>query len=168
MTGTFGTARWLKAHWFAGAAALVILGDWVFAQSEDWRASAYGEPAILADLILLLPLLHFLCYRPAGRALALRGLALACAGVWIAGHLVPRPAQQLLHWLEPLRWVAVAALMAGELALVIVLIRAVIGGADAASEVEARARRDGLPEWAIRALVWEARLWQRLFAWRRR
>jgi len=151
-------------HWFVKASLLVVAGD--VAAIRLWPETS--ELGVILDVTLLVPLLYLLCYRPGPRAGALRVVALACLGIWLASHLVPADAQQLPPWLEPLRWAGLGLLILVEIKVVWLMIRAVLGRGDAGQSVDAMAQAEGLPRWAARLMAWEARLWQALVGWFRR
>jgi hypothetical protein len=60
----------------------------------------------------VLPLLWWwLQPAPRGRAAGFGALAIALAGIWIGGWLLPDENKQVWLWLEPLRWVVIGALL---------------------------------------------------------
>jgi hypothetical protein len=130
-------------------------------------AAALPEAAVLFDLCLFIPALHFLCYRRklALKPLLIRTAALAFLGVYIASWLIPREAQSLLAelgWARTAGFVVVALI---ELRLVFLALKLVFGGRASADEI---AERTGAPPWIARLMLIEARFWKWVWRWIRR
>lgn len=158
MVRTSRLTIWLRAHWFAPLLALLLGLELTFARSIDWSRDGFAEKAILFDLCLFVPALYALCYRHrlTRRALLLRTIALALGGIYIASKLVPAEAQVLLAdlvWARNAGWLAIALI---ELALVVVTVKLVFGGAS----TEEVAARSGAPLWVARLMQLEARFWK--------
>ena len=102
---------------FAAAAALMAAG---YAAFIPWHAAAGLGPwpdwTLALDLLVVLPLLWlWLQPAPRGRQAWLGALGVALAGIWVGSWLLADEDKQLWRWLEPLRWVAIAALVALQL-----------------------------------------------------
>ncbi|MFN8899311.1 MAG: hypothetical protein ACK5YM_14700 [Pseudomonadota bacterium] len=151
----------LRSHWFFLVAPLVVAVDLWVAHAAQGRFDRVLEAGLLFDLAVLVPSLYWLCYRNRGRRAAVRAAALACVGIWAAVKLVPADEQHLMHYVAPLRYVGLAALIALEAAVVIAIYRSVFAG-NSAAQAAASAPED-LPPWAARLLAMEAALWRK--AW---
>lgn len=148
-----------KRHWF-----YLLLPLWVLASvnlhfSFEWTAQPRaGELATLFDWVVFVPALYALCYRGtlSGRALAIRLLAFACSGVWIAGKVVPDPAEGLLLQWGWLRGVGVTALVAVEGLAMLAVLRVAFSANPDPLELE----RQGIPPIVAKMMLAEARFWR--------
>ena len=152
----------IKEHWFLVIAPIVLLSDMLVARSGPMDRLV--EAGLLFDLVLLVPALYFFCYRKRRPGAAVRTIALACLGVWIATKLVPEADRVLLVYLAPLRYVGLAVLVLIELALVRMIFQMLSAGDTAEATAKRAADTADMPEWVAKLLVWEAGLWRRLFA----
>ena len=150
--------RQARQHWFALVAALLLILEYGFARTTQWNGPDPAEAAILFDLCLFVPFLHWLCYRRQlpTQALMIRTFALSLSGLYLATWLVPPEAQSLLTHLSWLRPIGLAALTLIELKLLIEIVRLAFSGGTS-SEVSART---GAPEWIARLMLLEARFWK--------
>jgi hypothetical protein len=158
-----GMRLWLRSNWFLPLLAFLLAIELAFTRSIDWSQPHMPEAAVLFDLCLFIPALHFLCYRRklALKPLLIRTAALAFLGVYIASWLIPREAQSLLAelgWARTAGFVAVALI---ELRLVFLALKLVFGGRATADEI---AERTGAPPWIARLMLIEARFWK--WVWR--
>ena len=150
--------RWLARNWFVPLAAVLLGLEWAFARTTDWTARGYEEAAILFDMAVFVPLLHFICYRrmvPV-RALAIRTAALVLSGVYLASLLVPAEAQRWVDDLGGLRAAGALAIALIELKIMFELLKLVFGG----GQVEQVVERSGAPAWVVRLMMLEARFWK--------
>jgi hypothetical protein len=155
-----GTRAWAAGNWFLLVLPLLLGVSWLFTRSIDWQASARtGEAVTLLDWMVSIPLLYFLCYRHTvqGRAMAIRLLALACLGVWIASRLVPAEAQDLLPHLSWPRMAGLAVLALIELRLLVLALKLAFSGKASAEEL---AERTGAPPLLAKLMLLEARFWR--------
>ena len=158
MTMVARIAPQARQHWFVLLAPLLLLGEYGFARTTPWKGPDPAEVAILFDLCLFIPFLHWLCYRrrlPAG-ALLVRTVALSLAGLWLATWLVPPESRSVLAYLTWLRPIGLAALALIELKLLVEIVRLTFSGGSSA-EIAART---GTPEWIARLMLLEARFWK--------
>ncbi|TFI59353.1 hypothetical protein E2493_05820 [Sphingomonas parva] len=151
---------WSSRHWF-----LLVLPV-LLAISFAVTRNAAGGPVELVTLIdwcVSVPLLYFLCYRNrlSGWQMALRLLAIACAGLWVAGRLVPAAAQEILPQLGWLRGLGLAAIALVELRLLVLGVRLAFSGSADAAQLSART---GAPPFLARLMLLEARFWR--WVWR--
>ena len=120
-------AGWVRRNWFMPLLALLLAIEWAFARTTDWPRDALAEAIILLDLCLIVPLLHYLCYR---RTLALKPLLVRTAaalvlGIYIGSHLVPAEAQHLLSGRGWAGLAGLAVLAALELWVLVQVVRLV-------------------------------------------
>jgi len=158
MVRTSPLKLWLRANWFAPLLVLLLGIELAFARSTDWSRDGFAEKVILFDLCLFIPALYALCYRHKlnRRALLLRTIALALGGIYIASKLVPADAQVLLTdlvWARNAGWLVIVLI---ELAVVLVTVKLVFGGAT----TEEVAAKSGAPLWVARLMQLEARFWK--------
>lgn len=158
-----GIGLWARRNWFVPALALLLAVEWAFVRATAWSAGdRIAEAAVLIDLCLFVPLLHFLCYRRrlATRALLIRTAGLAFLGIYLASHLVPAEGQALLPALGWARLVGLAVLALIELWVMFAIVKLLFGGKTTAAEVSAQS---GAPEWVARLMLAEARFWKWLW-----
>jgi hypothetical protein len=155
---------WLRRNWFLPLLAILLAIELAFTRTIDWSQPRMPEAAVLFDLCLFVPALHFLCYRRrlALKPLLIRSAALALLGVYIASKLIPPEAQSLLAELSWARTAGLVVVALIELRLVFVALKLVFGGHASAEEIT---ERTGAPPWIARLMLIEARLWK--WVWRR-
>ncbi len=154
-------SRIVRSHWFFWIAPLVLAVDFYAALSARGAIDRVLEAGLLFDLVVLLPVLYWFCYRRRGRPALVRAAALACLGIWLALKLVPEPERELLVYVVPLRYVGLAVLAWLEVVLVVAIYRSVFRGGSVDQAV-AQAPSD-MPRWVAKLLAMEARFWLR--AW---
>lgn len=154
--------NWTRRNWFLPVLVLLLAIEWAFARAAPWGRDGLAEAAILFDLCLFVPALHYLCYRRSlkRKPLLLRTAALAFLGIYIASHLIPPEAQRLVAALGWARLVGLAVMVAFELWLVVTAVKLAYGGGATAAEVSAKS---GAPPWIARIMVAEARFWKWLW-----
>lgn len=153
-----GAKRLLGAHWYVPAFLAMLLAAWWLARTPGFMSQG-GEAALLIDLCVTAPVVYLLCYarKQPLRVTALRALAIACSGVWIAGWLIPGSEQELLPRIAPLRWVGLAVVVAVEIWLVAAITRIAFS---AKGTVDQIADASGAPAWVAKLMLWEANLWR--------
>ncbi len=153
-------------HWFIPAALLILSGALVVSHTADWPSEARVlEGALIFDLAILAPLLFWICYRLKSRVAALRAVAMACGGIWLATYLVPPEHQALLPFMAFLRYGAIAVLVYVELRLMAVLYWSVIMGRVSPDQAAAHiAREAGIPDVIAGLVARELLFWQRVLA----
>lgn len=153
------SAGWLRRNWFVPVALASVAIEIGFTRSTDWSQPRLAEAAVLFDLCLFVPALFLVCYRHgrSAKALALRFVALACLGFYIASWLVPAAAQQLIVDLGWLRIAGMVVLALIELRLLVAAVRMVFRGN---VQPEQLAERTGAPLWIARLMALEARFWK--------
>ena len=152
-----------RRHWFWLLMPLWLLASYRLRGSLDWRTEGrIGEATILFDWCVFLPALYAtsLWRTLPRRAVLLRTLGLCCAGLWVAGLLVPDTAEHLLARLGPLRYVGVAAALLVEGALFVATLRLIFSGRADAPSLE----RLGAPPFLARLMLLEARFWRWLWS----
>lgn len=158
-------ARLLGAHWYVPAFAAMLLGIWLLARTPAFMAEG-GEAALLIDLCITAPVLYVLCYgrRQPIRTTAVRALAIACSGLWIASWLIPVAEQSLLPQFAPFRWAGIAFIVLVELWIVVAVTRIAWSGKGTAEQISAKG---DVPAWMARALLWEANFWRAVWRFMR-
>lgn len=148
----------LRAYWFWLVAMAGLIASWNLSATLDWsREARLGEAAMLIDWCLFLPFLYALSLRGAPpKAVAIRTLALACSGLWMAKLLVPDASEALIARWDWLRWIGMAGLAAFELAVGVALFKLVLGGRADAGSLE----RAGAPPLLAKLMLLEARFWR--------
>ena len=154
---------WLRQHWFYALLPLWAAAAINFHLVHPWQQQPrLGEAVVLFDLCLFVPALYVLCYRKqrVPRVVALRVVALVCAGIWIAGRMVPDGAETLLRDWGWLRGIGIAVLAMGEVAAVVVMFRIVFS-----KTPDPKALIDsGIPPLIARMMLAETRFWRWLFS----
>lgn len=159
-------ANSFRLHWFFLIAPLVLAVDLYVGLSARGQIDRLIEVGLLFDLVVLVPLLYWFCYRQRGKKAVIKAAALACLGVWIALKVVPEPEQDLLNYVAPLRYVGLAALAWLELIVVVAMYKAIFKGGsveDAAARATAH-----MPPWAAKLLAMEANFWFKVWGFVKR
>jgi len=152
----------IRQHRFFIVAAPILASDLLVPRLDHWSNPSLLEAGVLFDVSILIPALYLICYRSRGKAAVLRAIALACLGIWVAGHIVPTEYHQILSSVGVVRYIGLAVLLAIELKLALVIYRSVFqGGADAAADAQRAASDAGMPEWVARLMAFEAGLWRK-------
>jgi hypothetical protein len=147
---------------------MLLVVSFLFTRSVDWqRWGRTAEAVTLFDWMITVPALYFLCYRStlSVKAMALRLIALACLGVWIASWLVPAAAQEVLPNLSWPRTVGLAALALIELRLLVLALK--LAFSDRA-DAETLTQRTGAPPVLAKLMLLEARFWKAVWTLVRR
>lgn len=160
-----GTHSNRARHWFVPLAAAIVAVDVVVAELGPITRSV--ELGLLIDLVVLLPCLYLLHSRGKGRASLVRGLGLACLGIWIAAKLIPESERVLLEYVAPLRYVGLLVLVLLELAIVRLLFEAIRSGSSQGEAAHRVSAESEMPPWVARLLVWEVGIWRKLLSWGR-
>lgn len=155
-------ALMFRRNWFVPLAASLLTVVWLVGRTfapGDWRTL---EPALIFDSTVTLPALYWLCYRKAlsGKAMAVRLVALVCAGLFVASWLVPQEEQRLLAQVAPLRIAGIAVVVLVELALLIAVLRVMFRKGTTTDQLQTL----GMPPLIARLMLLEARFWRWLFA----
>lgn len=151
-----------QRHWFYLLLPLLLAAAFGFRATHPWAEQPrFGEAVTLFDWCLFVPMLFALCYRDLPRrALALRMLAIACGGFWIAGRIVPAGAQGLLQDWGGIRWLGLAVLLLFEAVAIAAVLRIAFGASPDPEALE----RQGIPPLMAKLMLAEARFWRRLWA----
>jgi hypothetical protein len=149
----------LRVHWFYFIAAPLLAAEAYLVLSADLTFDRFVEAGLLFDLAVLIPCLHWLCYRNLGRQAVIRTVAYACLGVWIATKLVPESDHDLLTYVVPLRYAGIAVLVWIELAIGFAIFRTIFRGGSV-SEVVSHFPV-ALPPWAVKLVAIEMSFWQK-------
>lgn len=169
---TAQATRLLRRHptaAFLVAAAVVVLGN-VLAVETHPRLGLGSPPEwpVAIDLLVLLPALYVFLHRPVTRATLLRAAMIASLGVLIGSLLLPPASKSLWTWLESARYLVIAAVVAVQLGIVLLVVRDVLA---VRSEPLERALHESISrriEGPLRPLLClEARMWAYAFASKR-
>ena len=116
-----------RLAWFLPLALLVYAANAWLVRSPPAHLVAPGALApewpVLFDLLLMVPLLYLIAFRRDRRRALTGAVALAVAGVMIAGWIVPLASQHWLGILQTGRNLLIAAFVVGEIALAVGLAR---------------------------------------------
>jgi hypothetical protein len=158
MTRAFAVVR---THWYAPLFLAMLAAVWLLARNAAFMASG-GEAALLIDLCVTAPVLYALCYgkRQPVRQTAIKAIAIACAGVWLASWLIPAASQSILPHLTPIRWAGLVVIALVEVRLVIAAVRLAFSRSATAQDI---AKASDAPQWIARLMLAEARLWRSLW-----
>ena len=153
-----------RTHWFFLFLAAVLVTDASVILLDGWESPQLLEAGILFDFAILIPLLYFWCYRSQGKRALIRAIALACLGVWAAGHVVPETNHYLLEKFGFIRYVGLGVLVILEVKLVAAIYRAAFSS-DKSNTQEAKQLigESDMPPWLVKLMSWEASMWRR--AW---
>jgi hypothetical protein len=131
---------------------------------DGWQSPQIKEVAVLFDFSVLIPCLYVICYWAKGKMAFVRFVALACLGIWIAGHIVPDSHHDLISRAGMLRNMGLFVLIAIELRLGIEVYKlAIKSKPESVTEaVRERAEKEGIPPWVAKVMAAEARFWRKL------
>lgn len=100
------------------AVAIVVANALIVALYPAWQGAPAPDWPVAVDLILLIPLLYLAFNHRQGWQAVRRALLLAGLGVFIGGLILPAESKQVWLLLDPLRYVAIALLLALQLLVV--------------------------------------------------
>jgi hypothetical protein len=157
---------WFWQHWFYPATALLLATNLATVATTNAAIEPWLERMVLFDLVLVVPLFYLACYCRDGRKGFVRCVALACTGIWLAGHVVPEQHHDLLRTLRWLRNACVGALVAIEVALVVRLYQVALSDRDSPTRTRELSQM-GMPLWLAGIMLAEVAMWRRLYRWLR-
>lgn len=149
----------LRTNWFYLLLPFLLLAAWSLSRTPEMAADPQLlERVLLVDCLISLPVLYFLFLRQHTtlRAAIIRSAALAGAGLWFAGYLMPAGEGSVLPALGWLRMAALPALILIEIAAFIAVMRIVYSDAPDEEQLV----KQGLPPLVMKALLAEARFWK--------
>lgn len=149
----------LRTNWFYLLLPFLLLAAWSLSRTSEMVANPLLlERVLLADCLISLPILYFLFLRRHAslRAAIIRSAALAGAGLWFAGYLMPAGEGQILPALGWMRMAALPFLIILEGAAFIAIMRVIYSDAPD----EERLIEQGVPPLIVKALLAEARFWK--------
>lgn len=144
--------------------ALIISGNMLVAQTDDWSAPALVEFGIVFDCAVLIPLLYLWFFRKTEKINWVKPLALLCLGVWIAGHVVPDTHHQLINQLTYLRHLGLVVLVLVEIRIMARIYRQVFKSpqkSDVSQIIRDASHEQPMPEWVARIIAWEAKVYRK-------
>lgn len=146
---------------------LIIAGNMLVAQTDDWSTPALVEFGVVFDCAVLIPLLYLWFFRKAEKINWIKPLALACLGVWVAGHVVPDTHHQLINQLTYLRYLGLAVLVLIEIRIMSRIYRHVFSTPDKHIDtkqmIQDASKEQPMPEWVARIIAWEAKLYRTIW-----
>jgi hypothetical protein len=153
----------LARHWFVLFTSAVVGVDVLVARAGPITPAV--EAGLLLDLVVLLPALCVLSAYGKGKGGLVRGLGLACLGIWIAAKLIPEPDRGLLEYIAPLRYGGLAVLVLLELAVVRLIFVALRSGGSKAEAAYRVSSKTEMPPWVARLVAWEIGIWRKVISW---
>ena len=151
-----------RTNWFYLLLPFLLLAAWSLSRTPEAMADPLLlERVLLADCLISLPVLYFLFLRrhTTLRAAVVRSAALAGAGLWFAGYLMPPGEGQLLPALGWLRLIALPFLVLIESVAFFAMMRVVYSDAPD----EGQLLKQGMPPLVVKALLAEARFWKAIW-----
>ena len=107
-------------------AVTVLAGNALLAGPlRQWHGEPVLEWPVAFDLLLLLPGAYLWVHRRRGRRALLGAVGLFATGIAIGGLILPTASQQLWPWLLQLRYALLAAVLATQVVLIVMLLREV-------------------------------------------
>lgn len=155
-----------KDHWFWPLAFAVCAVNVLVLLLDGWKSPQIKEVGILFDFAVLIPTSYLICYWRNGKRALIKATALACLGIWAAGHLVPNEYHAILNEVGFLRYIGLAVLIVMQLRIGIEIFRLAFRSeshADSDSAVKRKAEEEGIPPWVANLMAWESRMWRK--AW---
>lgn len=149
---------------FIAFAALVLAGNALLTGPlQTLHGMGVQEWPVAFDLLVLLPVVYLWVNRSRGKQAWAGAVTILGVGILAGSWILPEHSQRLWPWLVGLRWLMLAVLLAVQAALVVTLLRAVLG-AGRATNLElhldqAIARRLGERNPMLNLFRMEARLW---------
>ena len=157
----------IKNHWFWPVAGAVCAVNALVLSLDGWQSPQIKELGVLFDFAILIPVLYLICYRASGKKAVIKCVALACLGIWVAGHIVPNEHHAILSEVGYLRYIGLAVLVAIEIRVGLEIFRlALASKSDIESDeaIQRKAEQDGIPPWVAKLMAWESRLWRKLWS----
>ncbi len=155
----------LAANWFFPVALLLFAAVWSLSKTAgalsqaDWPQL---EAALIADALLTLPALYWLCFRKRhGKGKMFLGvIAVICSSLWLAGLIVPPAEQDLLQRAAWLRYFGLAVIFLIEARIAVLAFRAIWRPETKVADLEAH----GVPPIMAKLMLLEARFWRWVFS----
>jgi len=155
-----------KNHWFWPLAFAVCAVNALVLLLDGWASPQIKEFGVLFDFAVLIPVLYFSCYWKNGKKALIKAIALACLGIWVAGHIVPNEHHAILNEVGLLRYIGLAVLIVIQVRIGIEIFRLAFGSktdTESDSAVKRKAEEEGIAPWVANLLAWESRMWRK--AW---
>jgi hypothetical protein len=159
-------SSFLRSHWFWPVAVAVCVVNAFVLGLDGWQSPEIKEFGVLFDLAILLPILYLICYRNTGKRALVRCLAMACLGIWAAGHIVPDENHKILIEVGFIRYVGLAVLVAIEIRIGVEIFKlAFRSGSNSESDmaIQKKAEEEGVPSWVAKLMAWESRVWRKIW-----
>jgi hypothetical protein len=155
-----------KDHWFWPLACAVCAVNLMVLLLDGWQSPQIKEFGVLLDFAVVIPMLYLICYWRNGKQALIKATALACLGIWAAGHIVPNEHHAILNEVGLLRYIGLAVLIAIQVKIGIEIFRLAFRSeshTESDSAVKRKAEEEGIPPWVANLLARESRMWRK--AW---
>jgi len=156
----------LRNHWFWPLAFAICTINALVIFLDGWQAPQIKEIGVLFDLAVIIPVLYLMCYWRNGKKVLIKATALACLGIWMAGHIVPNEHHAILNEVGLLRYIGLAVLVVIQVRIGIEIFRLAFSSKtdiESNSAVKQKAEEEGIPLWVANLMAWESRMWRK--AW---
>lgn len=157
----------IRSHWFWPVAGAVCVVNALVLLLDGWQSPQIKEFGVLFDFAILIPTLYLICYWATGKRALIRCLAMACLGIWAAGHIVPNENHAILSEVGFLRYIGLAVLVAIEIRIGVEIFKlAFRSKSDSESDaaIQRKAEEEGIPPWVAKLMAWESRLWRKIWS----
>lgn len=161
----------LRNHWFWPLAFAICAINAIVIFIDGWQAPQIKEIGVLFDLAVLIPALYLMCYWTNGKKVLIKATALACLGIWVAGHIVPNEHHSILNEVGLLRYIGLAVLIIMQVRIGIEIFRLAFSSktdTESDSAVKQKAEEEGIPPWIANLMAWESRIWRKAWSTVRR
>jgi hypothetical protein len=160
-------SSFMRDHWFWPFAVAVCVVNAFVISFDGWQSPQVKEFGVLFDFAILLPALYLICYRATGKKALVRCIALACLGIWLAGHIVPGENHSILREVAFIRPIGLAVLVAIEIRIGFEIFKLAFrseSNSESDAAVLQKAEEEGIPVWVAKLMAWESRLWRKVWS----
>ena len=156
-----------KNHWFWPLALAICAVNTLVLSLDGWQSPQIKELGVLFDFAILIPVLYLICYRASGKKAVIKCVAIACLGIWAAGHIVPNEYHVILSEVGFLRYIGLSVLVAIEIRVGLEIFRLALrskSDSESNAAIQRKAEQEGIPPWVAKLMAWESRLWRKLWS----
>lgn len=142
----------------------MIVAAFGISRTDDWSAPLLTETGLIIDLAIIAPVSLIMCYwnRSTPTQRFVRSFGAICSGLLIVKWVIPDAHESVILTLQPIRWLGISSLVVFELWVGLKIFELVFRSGDPRETSEKLANETGLPTFATRLIVAEARFWQRV------